>query len=62
MEYAKTYMNGKTPLPEIVRRVIKDIGETGLDVISRRISGHFAWFRGIELAFAFNRLRGVEMI
>jgi predicted ABC-class ATPase len=61
MEHAKTYMNGKTPLPEIVRRVIEDIEETGLDVISRRISGHFAWFRGIELAFAFNRLRGLEM-
>ena len=62
MEYAKIYMDEKTPLPEIVRRVIEDIEEKGLDVISRRISGHFAWFRGIELAFAFNRLRGLEMI
>lgn len=61
MEYAKVYMDGRTPLPEVVRRVIKDIDEKGLDVISHRISGHFAWFRGIELAFAFNRLRGVKM-
>ena len=62
MEYAKVYMDGNTPLPEIVKRVITDIEESGLDVISRRISGHFAWFRGIELAFAVNRLRGLEMI
>jgi predicted ABC-class ATPase len=61
MEYAKAYMDGKTPLPEIVERVIADIEEKGLDVISRRISGHFAWFRGIELAFAINRLRGLKM-
>ena len=61
MEYAKVYMDGTTALPEIIKRVIADIDEKGLDVISRRISGHFAWFRGIELAFAFNRVRGLEI-
>ena len=62
MEYAKTYMDSQTPLPAIVQQVIKDIEEKGLDVISSRISGHFAWFRGIELAFAFNRYRGLKMV
>ncbi len=62
MEYAKTYMDGNTPLPEIVDRIIADIEQKGLDVISDRISGHLVGFRGIELAFAFNRLRGLEMI
>lgn len=62
MEYAKTHMDGKTPLPEIIKRVIEDIEERGLDVISSGISGYFAWVRGIELAFAINRFRGLEMI
>lgn len=62
LEYAKTYMDGHTPLPDIVKRVMADIEEKGLDVISPRISGHLAGFRGLELAFAFNRLRGIEMI
>ena len=61
MEYAKVYMDGQTSLAEIIKRVIADIDEKGLDVISRRISGHFAWFRGIELVFAFNRVRGLEI-
>lgn len=59
MEYAKNHMDGRTALPEIVQRVIADIEENGLDVLTARISGHLAQFRGIELAFAFNRLRGL---
>ena len=62
IEYSKKYMDNKTPLHEIVHRVIKDIDENGIDVISDKISGHFAWFRGLELAFALNRLRGFDVI
>jgi predicted ABC-class ATPase len=60
--YAKKYMDTVLPLHEIVQRVINDIEDKGIDVISERISGHFAAFRGHELAFALNRFRGLEMV
>jgi predicted ABC-class ATPase len=62
IEYAKKYMDEYRSLHEVVQRVIKDIDENGIDVISNKISGYFAWFRGLELAFALNRLRGLEVI
>jgi predicted ABC-class ATPase len=62
IEYAKKYLDRKTSLREVVQRVIKDIDENGIDVISTKISGHFAWFRGLELAFTLNRLRGFDVI
>jgi hypothetical protein len=40
----------------------KDIDENGIDVISNKISGHFAWFRGLELAFTLNRLRDFNVL
>jgi predicted ABC-class ATPase len=62
IEYAKKHMDEKAALREVVERVAADIDEYGLDVISDRISGHFAWFRGLELAFAINRLRSLDVI
>ena len=62
IEYAKKYMNNKISLREVVEHVVKDIEENGLDIISDRISGHFAWFRALELAFAINRLRGFDVL
>jgi predicted ABC-class ATPase len=62
VEYAKKYIDRKTTLREVVHRVIADIDENGIDVMSKKISGHFAWFRGLELAFTINRLRGLEVI
>jgi predicted ABC-class ATPase len=62
MVYAKKYMDGKTPLREVVLNVIYDMEQHGLDVISDKLSGHFAWFRGVELASAINRLRGLDVI
>jgi predicted ABC-class ATPase len=62
IEYAKKYIDKRTPLREVVHRVIKDIDENGIDVISDKISGHFARFRGLELAFTLNRLRGFNVI
>ncbi|MBL7961854.1 ABC-ATPase domain-containing protein, partial [bacterium] len=52
--YSKKYMNTKSTLREVIDRVAKDIDEHGIDVISDRISGHFAEFRGLELAFTLN--------
>ena len=62
IDYARKYMDGKTPLKEIIDRVILDLEEKGLDILSEKISGNFARFRWFELAFALNRLRGFEVI
>jgi predicted ABC-class ATPase len=62
LDYARKYMDEKTSLKEIIDHVMNDIEEKGLDILSDKISGNFAWFRGLELAFAFNRLRGVDVI
>ncbi len=56
IEYAKKHMDDKKTLREVVERVVTDIEKNGLDVISDKISGHFACFRAFELAFAMNRL------
>lgn len=62
IEYAKKYMDQQATLREVVEHVMADIEKGGLDVISEKVSGHFAWFRGLELAFAINRLKGLEVI
>ncbi len=62
IEYAKRYMDKKTSLFDVIEQVMKDINENGIDIISDKISGHFAWFRGLELAFTLNRLRGFDVI
>ena len=62
IEYAKRYMDIKTSLYNVIKHVMNDIDENGIDIISDKISGHFAWFRGLELAFALNRLRGFDVI
>ncbi len=62
LDYARKYMDKKTSLREIINQVMNDIEKEGLDVLSDRISGNFAWFRGIELALAFNRLRSFDVI
>ena len=62
IEYAKKYTDKKITLREVILQVIKDIDENGIDVISDKISGHFARFRGFELAFTLNRLRGFDVI
>jgi len=61
-EYCKKYMDGKFTLKEIVHQTTKDIEENGIDIISERISGHFAAFRGLELALTMNRLRSFDVV
>ncbi len=61
LDYARKYMDEKASLKEIVARVMNDIEIHGLDILSDRISGNFAGFRGMELAFTFNRLRGADV-
>lgn len=62
IEYGKQYMDRHTPLRVVAERVVADMAEKGLDGISDRICGHLAGFRALELAFALNRLRGIQMI
>ena len=61
LEYIKKYMKDDTSLAEATRMVIKDIEKHGIDIISEKISGHFAAFRSLELAFTLNRIRGFDV-
>ncbi|MCB0833696.1 MAG: ABC-ATPase domain-containing protein [Bacteroidetes bacterium] len=62
MEYARRLADGKIALKDLVNRVMDDVEEQGLDVLSDRLSGDFSKFRHFELAFALNRLRTFEVI
>ena len=61
LEYSKKYMNNENTLREVVEKVVSDIEEFGIDVISKNISGNFASFRKFELAFTFNRLKSFDI-
>lgn len=60
--FAKIFMDDKTTLREIIDRIEKEIDEKGLDVLSKKISGHYARFRKYELAMAINRMRGMKIV
>ena len=62
IEYARKYMDTARSLEQVVHLVIKDVDEKGLDVLSDRISGHFAGFRKMELAFILNRLSTFDVV
>ncbi|HBK62669.1 MAG TPA: ATPase, partial [Cyanobacteria bacterium UBA11166] len=49
--YAKRqYIDGRTPLPEILDQVMRDIESKGLDILSNLPEGDFVKFRRFELA------------
>jgi hypothetical protein len=55
--YARSkYMDGSRTVPDILKLVMADIQEYGLDVIDPRRMGDYVLFRGLELAAALNRL------
>jgi predicted ABC-class ATPase len=60
--YINKYVNGKRPVKEIIHKLMCDIEKNGLDILSNKASGHFAQFRGLELAFTINRLRGLKIV
>jgi predicted ABC-class ATPase len=62
LEYSKKYFNNNLTIREIIDKISEDIDANGLDILSSRISGNFAWFRSLELAFTLNRLRGLNVI
>ena len=59
--YLNKYLNGKRPLKEIIHKLMCDIEKNGLDILNNKTSGYFAGFRGLELAFAINRLRELKI-
>jgi len=61
MLYARQYMDGTGTMKQVIDRVMADIEENGLDILSEKISGHFAQFRAFELAFAMNRMRSFSV-
>lgn len=61
MLYARKYMNGKRTLKEVIDLVMADLEENGLDILSEKVSGHFARFRSFELAFTLNQMRSFNV-
>jgi predicted ABC-class ATPase len=57
IHYAKRYMDAKTPLRDVIHRVMDDIERRGLDILDPQLTGDLARFRGLELAAALNRMR-----
>ncbi len=62
IEYARHYMSDQMGIKDLINRVEHDISQNGLDILSHRISGDLARFRILELAFALNRLRSLQVI
>ncbi|TFG75705.1 MAG: ATPase [Thermodesulfobacteriales bacterium] len=61
IQYAKKYMDGKKSFRQVTSLVMLDIGRSGLDILTPRLSGNYAEFRKIELAAAINRLRTLRV-
>ena len=60
--YAKeNYIDKQQTLGEVLDRVIDDITQSGLDVITNFVQGDLALFRRFELAAALNRLRSLKV-
>ncbi|MDJ0659624.1 MAG: ABC-ATPase domain-containing protein [Crocosphaera sp.] len=60
--YAKQhYMNHQNSLPHILDKVMEDINNEGLDILSNFPQGDFVLFRRFELAAALNRLRSLKV-
>lgn len=62
IHYATGFMDARMSLRDIVGRVMSEISERGLDVLSSRPVGDHALFRAQELAAAINRLRTLEIV
>lgn len=62
MVYAKRkYMDGKRPLAEVLHRVIEDVTQDGLDILTPYLGSDLAAFRVFELGAALNRLRTLQV-
>jgi predicted ABC-class ATPase len=61
IHYAIQYMDGRRTLKEVVDRVMQDIDDKGLDILTPFVTGDIARFRDIELAAAINRMRTLKV-
>jgi predicted ABC-class ATPase len=61
IHYSTRYMDGKRTMCEVIEGVSRDIAENGLNVVGSRFAGDYAYFRGLELASAINRLRTLSV-
>jgi hypothetical protein len=59
--YLRNLSEEPVPIRELINRCMQLIDQKGLDCLSEKISGHFAYFRDIELACALNRLRTLQI-
>lgn len=59
--HARQYMRGDKTLCEIAALVMKDIEQSGLDVLDDRLTGDLAAFRPQEFMAALNRIRGLKI-
>ena len=59
--YAKKTYGEQLTLSEVLERVEEDIAELGIDVLSNFPQGDLTYFRPLELAAAFNRLRNLQI-
>ena len=59
--YAKNTYPKQLTLSEILERVDRDLAESGIDILSNFPQGDLTYFRSLELAAAFNRLRSLQI-
>ncbi len=59
--YIDKYIDGRRTLKEIIDLFEYELNNKGLDILSGKMSGNFAEFRGLDLAFTINRIRGIKM-
>ncbi|MFW5902240.1 MAG: ABC-ATPase domain-containing protein [Thermodesulfobacteriota bacterium] len=61
IHYASRYAVDGLTLRQLAERVVSDIRENGLDVLTPYITGENAGFRSLDLAAAINRMRSLKV-
>jgi len=61
IHYASRYAGDALTLRQLAERVVSDIRENGLDVLTPYITGENAGFRSLDLAAAINRMRSLKV-
>lgn len=61
IHYASRYAGEALTLRQLAERVVSDIKERGLDVLTPYITGELAGFRSLDLAAAINRMRSLKV-
>jgi len=61
LQYAVRYMDHRRSLKEVADRVLADIDQYGLDILTSYCTGDLARFRRFELAATVNRMRSLKV-